>query len=252
MAESEVHRYVVLAILALAIPTFAVLALTTAPYGRHRRDGWGPTVPARAGWILMEYPAVLGFIAVFACGRHRAELVPLVLLAVWQLHYVHRTFVFPFRMRASERRMPLAIPLLGMLFNAANAYVNARWISHLGSYPAAWLADPRFLAGLAIFGVGLAVNLHADTVLIHLRAPGETGYKIPRGGLYRWVSSPNYLGEILEWCGWAVMTWSLAGLAFAVYTTANLAPRALWNHAWYREKFPDYPRERRALVPFVL
>ena len=41
----------------------------------------------------------------------------LLFLALWQLHYVHRTFVFPFRMRASERRMPLAIPLLGMRYS---------------------------------------------------------------------------------------------------------------------------------------
>jgi protein-S-isoprenylcysteine O-methyltransferase Ste14 len=252
MTEPEVHRYVTFALLAFAVPTFLVLTFVTAPYGRHRREGWGPTVPSRVGWILMECPAVVGFVAVFACGRHRAELVPLVLLAIWQVHYVHRTFVFPFRMRATGKRMPIALPLLGLSFNAGNAYVNARWISHLGSYPDGWLGDPRFLLGLAIFAIGLAVNLHADTVLIRLREPGETGYRIPQGGLYRWVTSPNYLGEILEWIGWAVMTWSLAGLAFAVYTTANLAPRALSNHAWYRERFPDYPPGRRALVPFVI
>jgi len=243
---------VVLALLALAVPTFAFLLWKTAPYGRHDRAGWGPTVPSRVGWIVMELPAVVGFVAVFAHGRHRAALVPLVLLALWQLHYVHRTFIFPFRMRATGKRMPLAVALTGSLFNAANAYVNARWISHLGDYATSWLADPRFLTGAVVFAAGLAMNLHADTVLLRLRAPGETGYKIPRGGMYRFVTSPNYLGEILEWCGWALLTWSLAGVAFAVYTIANLAPRALSNHAWYRERFPSYPPERRALVPFLL
>jgi hypothetical protein len=32
---------------------------------------------------------------------------------------------------------------------------------------------------------------------------------------------------------------------------ANLVPRAIATHAWYREKFADYPPERRILVPFV-
>ncbi len=242
----------VLALLALAVPTFVFLLVKSAPYGRHGRPGWGPTVPNRAGWILMEHPAVLLFLVVFALGRHRAGLVPLVLLAVWQLHYVHRTFVFPFRLRATDRRMPLVVALAGMSFNAANAYANARWVSELGAYPAAWIADPRFLAGLAIFIVGLVMNLHADTVLLHLRRPGETGYRVPHGAMWRWISSPNYLGEILEWIGWAILTWSLAGLAFAVYTAANLVPRALANHAWYRDRFPDYPPGRRALIPFVL
>lgn len=252
MTEPELHRAVVLALLALAVPTFAFLMWKTAPYGRHDRAGWGPTVPSRVGWIVMEHPAVIGFVAVFALGRYRAELVPLLLLALWQLHYVHRTFIFPFRIRATGKRMPLVVALTGALFNAANAYVNARWISHLGDYPAGWPTDPRFLAGVAVFAAGLVMNLHADTVLLRLRAPGETGYRIPRGGMYRWITSPNYLGEILEWCGWALLTWSLAGAAFAVYTAANLAPRALANHAWYRARFTDYPPDRRALVPFVL
>ena len=77
-------------------------------------------------------------------------------------------------------------------------------------------------------------------------------YKVPTGGAYRWISCPNYFGEIVQWCGWALATWSLGGLAFAVYTTANLAPRALDHHRWYRDNFPDYPPGRRALVPFVV
>jgi protein-S-isoprenylcysteine O-methyltransferase Ste14 len=89
------------------------------------------------------------------------------------------------------------------------------------------------------------------TVLRNLRGPGETGYKIPRGGAYNWVSCPNYLGEIVEWLGWALATWSFGGLAFAAYTAANLVPRALANHRWYQKRFPDYPVQRKAILPFV-
>ena len=89
-------------------------------------------------------------------------------------------------------------------------------------------------------------------MLIQLRKPGETGYKLPRGGLYERVTCPNYLGELLEWVGFAIASWSLPGLAFAVYTAANLVPRALANRRWYRERFPDYPSERKALIPFLL
>jgi protein-S-isoprenylcysteine O-methyltransferase Ste14 len=65
------------------------------------------------------------------------------------------------------------------------------------------------------------------------------------------VSSPNYLGEITIWLGWALATWSLPGLAFAFWTVANLLPRARANHTWYRQTFPDYPAERKALIPKV-
>ena len=55
--------------------------------------------------------------------------------------------------------------------------------------------------------------------------------------------------EIVEWLGWALLTWSPAGLAFAAWTMANLVPRARAHHRWYRERFPDYPARRKALVP---
>jgi 3-oxo-5-alpha-steroid 4-dehydrogenase 1 len=44
----------------------------------------------------------------------------------------------------------------------------------------------------------------------------------------------------------------MAGLAFAVYTAANLVPRRWTITDWYRERFADYPPERRALIPFLL
>jgi steroid 5-alpha reductase family enzyme len=147
--------------------------------------------------------------------------------------------------------MPILIMFLAVAFNTLNAFVNAWWIGHLGSYSTEWLADPRFLVGLALFLAGWFGNIHSDRILRNLRKPGEAGYEIPRGGLYRWVSTPNYLCEIVEWTGWAMTNWSFAGLAFAVYTAANLVPRALSHHAWYKERFVEYPSERKALIPFV-
>ena len=95
------------------------------------------------------------------------------------------------------------------------------------------------------------INIRADSKLFGLRKSDDTGYKIPRGGLYERISCPNYFGEILEWIGWAIATWSLAGLAFAIYTIANLAPRAMAHHRWYRETFSDYPKQRKALIPYL-
>ncbi len=244
------YRALVLLEFALAGLTFIGLRLVTAPYGRHGRRGWGPTVPAWLGWLVMESPAVLVFGATFALGTNRGHAVPLVFLGLWQTHYLYRAYGYPFVMRTGAR-LPVTIMLMAIAFNVLNGWLNARWVAQLGDYPVGWLADPRFLAGVVLFGSGLGLNLSADLTLRGLRRPGETGYRIAHGGGYRWVSCPNYLGEIVEWCGWALATWSLPGLAFAVFTAANLAPRAIDHHAWYRAHFPDYPPKRRALVPFV-
>lgn len=236
---------------ALAVLTVAGLTFITAPYGRFTRGGWGPTVPARVGWVGMEAVSSIFFVAIFLLGDHRARAVPLVFLALWQLHYVQRSFIYPFLMRTG-RRMPVVVVLMAVCFNLLNAYINARWVADLGTYPTSWLIDPRFVLGVLVFLAGYGMNLSADKTLRELRRPGDDTYKIPRGGMYRWVSCPNYLGEIVEWCGWAIATWSLPGLAFAAYTAANLGPRAITNHRWYRRTFPDYPASRRALIPGLL
>ena len=62
-------------------------------------------------------------------------------------------------------------------------------------------------------------------------------------------ANPNYLGEFIEWLGWAIMTWSWAGLVFFLWTVCNLFPRAISNHKWYQNKFTDYPKERKAVIP---
>ena len=51
--------------------------------------------------------------------------------------------------------------------------------------------------------------------------------------------------------GWALATWSLAGLSFLCFSLANLAPRALAHHRWYHQTFADYPKQRRALIPWL-
>ncbi len=237
---------------AITVATVVFTAFISAPYGRHERQGWGPVVPAKVGWVVMELPSVLVAVGVFVVGSNAADLVPRVLLGAWLLHYAQRTLVFPLLMRGKAKRMPLILAAVAFAYTSFNAWINLHHVSSVGDYPASWLADPRFLGGLGMFLVGYAINLHSDHILRTLRAPGESGYKVPHGGLYRWVSSPNYLGEMIEWFGWALMTWSLPGLLFALYTVANLGPRAMTNHRWYRDTFPDYPPERRALIPGVL
>jgi steroid 5-alpha reductase family enzyme len=252
VTEADIHTWVTRAELILAAVVFVVLLFVSAPYGRHHRSGWGPTMPNAIGWAVMESPALVLFGALYLLGRHASETVPLVLAAAWMLHYTHRAVVFPLRMRTQGKRMPVTVAALAFAFNCLNAYVVGRWISHLGRYAGEWLRDPRFIVGMMVFAAGFWVNIVADRRLIALREPGETGYSIPRGWLFDYVAAPNYLGEIVEWTGYAVAMWSLPGAAFALFTVANMTPRALAHRRWYRETFPDYPTQRRALIPFVV
>jgi hypothetical protein len=198
----------------------------------------------------MEAPAALIVAAVFFIAGRPATPAALALFGLWQLHYLYRALVYPMLLSPAARALPAAVPAMAIGFHLLNGYLQGGWLFFVGPvYPDGWFLDPRFLAGAALFLAGLAVNTHSDAIFRELRRPGESGYQTPRGGLFRWVSCPNYLGEIVEWTGWALATWSPAGAAFALWTIANLAPRARSHHRWYRDNLPDYPRSRRALLP---
>ena len=133
------------ALMAVGLATFGVLWWIAAPYGRFMRSGWGPTLPSRWGWMVMETPSATGFLAVYFLGARRFEDVPLVLLVMWQAHYLHRAYVFPWRLREHGKRMPWLIVGMGLVFNGVNTWLNARWISEAGRYDVSWLWDPSFV-----------------------------------------------------------------------------------------------------------
>jgi 3-oxo-5-alpha-steroid 4-dehydrogenase 1 len=235
----------------LGLVMLAVLLVRTAPYGRHAVAHWGPVIPSRVGWLVMETPSVVAFLGALLSGVASPGPAQVVLLVLWEVHYVHRAFFYPFRIRDPNKPMPLVIALFAFSFTSINGFLNGRYLAeHV--YPVGALTGVHFLLGASLFVLGLAANQAADRRLFHLRKPGETGYKIPDGPLFRYVSCPNYLGEIVEWIGFAIASDTLAAWSFALWTVANLLPRALAHHRFYRERFPDYPKDRRALIPFVL
>ena len=250
----DYHDFGLWFIVIFGVMTIPILLFIAAPYGRHMRNGWGPDMSAKLGWVIMEAPSPLGFAYVwFTYGGLDASLAAWCLFALWQVHYIYRSFIYPFRLRGTGKRSAVLTVVMAIGFNLVNGPINAYALVALAPHLTdAWLSDPRFWIGLIVFCAGFGINHQSDAILRNLRKPGESGYKIPQGGLYRFVTSPNYLGEIIEWMGYAIAACTPAAAAFAFFTAANLMPRARSHHAWYLEKFPDYPKERRAIIPGLL
>jgi hypothetical protein len=59
------------------------------------------------------------------------------------------------------------------------------------------------------------------------------------------------LGELIEWLGFAILCWNMPALAFFIWSAANLVPRAMSHHRWYKNKFQNYPAERKAILPYI-
>ncbi len=254
MASPTFFNSFLVAMVVLAAIFAFTLVKGPAGYGQYTTRRWGATINDRAGWVIMELPVVLLFAYYWLTSERTFAAAPLIFCLLFNLHYLQRTFVFPMLIRGSNQ-MPWSIIVSGMVFNSANAFMQGVWIFFLSPadlYTADWLATPQFVIGTALFLTGFAVNLHSDRIIRNLRQPGDTAFHIPRGGMFRYVTSANYFGELTEWVGWAVMTWSWPGLVFAVWTFANLGPRANTHHNWYIRKFgAEYPSDRKRMIPFV-
>jgi 3-oxo-5-alpha-steroid 4-dehydrogenase 1 len=145
----------------------------------------------------------------------------------------------------------------GWAVTALHGYFHADYFTRLHVYTPDWLRDPRFIIGFVIYYSCYVLNLQSDAIIRNLRtreeiAAGNREYRVPRGGLFRWITSPSYFTELGAWLGFAICTWSLAGAFIFLVSVGNLVPRAFATQRWYRERFADYPRERKALIPFLL
>ena len=241
-------------LLLLGFVANAVLVLgVSAPYGRYSRKGWGPMLPARVAWVTQEAPSLL--LPLYLLPGHRPECLrspgTAALLTAFLAHYFHRAVVYPLRLRGGKPT-PAAVWLLALAFCVYNGFLQGYQL--LRTETCATPVDTEFVAGGVLWVAGLLINLHSDGILRALRKPGEKGYKIPKGGLFEYVSGANFFGECVEWTGFALAARTLPAAAFAAFTWLNLGPRALQHHQFYLDKFKEeYPKlQRKALVPFLL
>lgn len=254
----SIYRFnIYLAIMsAVAIIVFFVLFKVRAGYGIFVSKKWGKTVSNRAGWIIMEAPVFIAMLVLWALSPRRFEITPLVFLLLFEAHYIQRSFIFPALLK-SDTPMPVSIIALGIVFNLLNALMQGGWIfwvSPAAMYRVDWIWSPQFLAGTAVFVAGMTVNIHSDQIIRDLRrSPDDHNHYIPYGGMFRYVSSANYFGEFIEWVGFAVLTWSWSGAVFALWTFANLAPRADAIRKHYEQEFGEEftSLHRKRIIPFI-
>ena len=236
----------------VATITFIYLFFVSAPYGRHIRKGWGKNISARAGWVIMESPCVVIMVIYAFIVRDALENIHIIFLSLWLLHYIHRSFIYPFVIDMTNPKMPISIAISAFSFNIVNVNLQAFGIYYLTEYSSDWISNDIFYLGLIVFFTGMYINIKSDYLVIALRKSKGPGYHLPTKFMHKYISSPNYFGEIIEWLGWTILTWSISGAVFALWTIANLFPRAFAHHQWYKEQFPEYPKNRKAIIPGII
>jgi 3-oxo-5-alpha-steroid 4-dehydrogenase 1 len=246
-----IYKISLFLILGFAVIVFVLLFFISAPYGKFSRKGWGPVIKSKWAWMVMEFPSP-AMMLIFYIISDKKTMAITIFLIIWLGHYLHRAFVYPFMQSGKEKAYPILLVLMAFVFNCLNGFANGYGVFNLYSYDLSYLLKWNFIVGILVFITGFIINKTADAKLRNFRKQSPSEYIVPHGWLFDYISSPHYLGEIIEWSGWAIMTWSLPGLAFSVFTFANLFPRAITSHKWYKSHFPDYPQERRAIIPYLL
>jgi len=207
------------------------------------------TVQSPAAWIMMNIPGILiPFWIYYYLEWRPLNETGVALVSMWLLHYTWRALLYPFLIRGGKN-IPFSTFTLGWMYCFANSIVQ---MMHINGYQAQQ-EFPLMVFGLTVFLFGLAINIFHDILLRGLRKKGEKGYRIPQGGLFEFVSCPNYLGEMIEWTGFALASgFALTPVAHAVFMCCFLGPRALQHHEWYFANFKKYPADRKALIPMLL
>jgi 3-oxo-5-alpha-steroid 4-dehydrogenase 1 len=153
--------------LGIAIAVHITMFFITAPFGRHTTTTWGSMIDNKLGWFIMELPS-LGIMLYFLMfGTFSFDSYVWILFSLWIFHYLNRTFIYPLRIRATEKKMPLAIVLNAILFNFMNAGLNGYFLSELADsskYQSDWLTTPHFILGAVLFIVGMTINWKSDSI----------------------------------------------------------------------------------------
>ena len=98
--------------------------------------------------------------------------------------FLSRSLIYPWLIKGGKPT-PVFLSFLAFMFCVLNGYMQARYLTKFARYEMSYVSSPRFVCGVAIFFMGMAINIHSDHVLRNLRRPGETGYNIPRGIIWK-------------------------------------------------------------------
>ena len=188
----------------LGLFTFIILLKVSAPYGKFTSDSWGPSMSFKWGWMIQEIVSPIIFSIFFLCSGVHDKGIAWIFFIIWNVHYFNRSVLFPLRQKQTAR-CPVAIVLSAVFFNIINGFTNGYFLGYLAQYDFNYIYSLQFIIGLIVLLLGVVINVKSDNILIGIKKK-HNDYQIPNGFMYKYISCPNYFGEIIEWIGFYIMT----------------------------------------------
>jgi len=169
---------------------------------------------------------------------------------LWMTHYTKRLLETIFVHEFGTLTMPVRNLFKNCLyywgFAAAVGYnVNIPNENELASW--------HLYLGFPWFCGFMLLNFMCHLRLKYMRRPGCNDFVIPHGGLFEYITCPNYFCEIMTWFGFNILTgFTPAGVAFNIVGTLQMIQWATQRRDKFIKLFGnEWPRNRYVLFPFI-
>lgn len=279
--QDKLNLYIQIGLFVVITISAFVQMYIKVEYGKLTSKNNQILLSSRFSWIIQELPNLFisGYYIYWYVINSQWNIVNLVILLAFVLHYVHRTLIFPLLIEDTYSFTILPV-ISAFIFTSINSFIQCRSVLLFSEYSEQYFLNTYFISGLTVFIIGMFINIYHDYSMIfqrkkHIKKMNEKEerqednsskfssnnkttnvvdkYILPQGGLFEYVDCPNYLGEFIEWLGFGIMSRTLSGFLFAYTTFAVLFTRALVYNEWYRNKFKEkYPITRKAFIPFII
>ncbi|KAI7885047.1 hypothetical protein K492DRAFT_234389 [Lichtheimia hyalospora FSU 10163] len=217
--------------------------------------GWRTVFLIEYGGPLFIHP-IFYYLSKYIYGdAFQHSTMQTVVFYMCMLHFLKREFETLFVHRFSHGTMPFR-----NVFKNSGHY----WILS-GVNLAYWIYGPWYAAGkaagersdvwlygsVAVWAWAELSNLITHITLRNLRPAGTRQRNIPYGYGFDLVSCPNYTFETIGWTVVSLLSTSWSAWLFNFVATGQMYIWAVAKHKRYRKEFKDYPRNRKAMFPFI-
>jgi len=203
---------------------------------------------SKTNLILPELLSIAAFTFIFLTGNSAKTSVTWLFFFFWISHFGIKIIFntlngHHYKTRSVNTKMFSVIVTVNALINGY--YLGWLW----PAYAVSWINHPAFLGGSILIILGFVIQISAN---IGIATNEEIDKHVLNSGLHKIVFCPAYFGEILQWGGFAIITWSAPAAAAFCWMLPMLYMQATVQKHRYLHKFPELPMARKALVPYIL
>eukprot|EP00961_Rhodomonas_salina_P016031 215796-Rhodomonas_salina.1 len=211
-------------------------------------------IPTRVGMFFLYFCPLIVALAVHFSAVESSTYNNVVVLNI-AAHFVKRIaeVLFVHKYSGSMNvNTTILIALVYCLHSFANSY-TAQYDMPLEHQPSSWQQQVGFL----VLWFGEFGTVYYHNLLANLRQPGDKRYKVPSGGLFKYVCCPHYLFELIAFIGLAILSNHVVGITTVISMTGYLLGRSAATLKWYQEKAKAktfdtaLPQSWHAMVPGI-